>query len=212
MSSDVEVVTDGAEDTTFLSEMSDVVPLERETRVDIRGRAAPAKDSSVAHRRAAAVASLEGDGNQLTDTGIEPLDAWYVLEFKRSGVQNGVYRKLKQGRYEAQARLDLHRMTVERARKEIFEFIEECYQLGLRRVMIIHGKGESAAEREQSSILKGCADAWLRELDQVQGFHSAQPRHGGTGAVYVLLRKSEEKKRENREKFNKGRVPYDSTD
>ena len=60
-----------------------------------------------------------------------------------------------------------------------------------------------------SSILKGCTDYWLRELDTVQAFHSAQPRHGGTGAVYVLLRKSEEKKRENREAFMKGRVPYD---
>jgi hypothetical protein len=40
----------------------------------------------------------------------------------------------------------------------------------------------------------------------VQAFHSAQVQHGGTGAVYVLLRKSEEKKRENRERFLKGRV------
>ena len=53
-------------------------------------------------------------------------------------------------------------------------------------------------------------DRWLRELDVVQAFNSAQPQHGGTGAVYVLLRKSEEKKRENRERFSKGRVPYDA--
>jgi hypothetical protein len=43
----------------------------------------------------------------------------------------------------------------------------------------------------------------------VQAFHSAQPQHGGTGAVYVLLRKSEEKKQENRERFLRGRVPVD---
>jgi DNA-nicking Smr family endonuclease len=124
-------------------------------------------------------------------------------------VQNGVFRKLKQGRYEAEARLDLHRMTAAIARKEIFEFVEESSHLGLRSVLVIHGKGESKAEKERSSILKGCVDHWLRQLDIVQAFHSAQPRHGGTGAAYVLLRKSEEKKRENREKFAKGRVPYD---
>ena len=100
-------------------------------------------------------------------------------------------------------------MTAAIARREIFEFIEESHNLGLRSVLIIHGKGESKAERERSSVLKGCTDHWLRQLDIVQAFHSAQPRHGGTGAVYVLLRKSEEKKRENREKFMKGRVPYD---
>jgi len=34
--------------------------------------------------------------------------------------------------------------------------------------------------------------------------------HGGTGAVYVLLRKSVEKKRENRERFLKGRLAPDA--
>ncbi|PID54684.1 MAG: hypothetical protein CR978_02335 [Gammaproteobacteria bacterium] len=46
----------------------------------------------------------------------------------------------------------------------------------------------------------------MQELPAVMAFHSAQARHGGTGAVYVLLQKSEQKKRENRERFMKGRV------
>ncbi|MGB0189025.1 MAG: Smr/MutS family protein, partial [Aequoribacter sp.] len=40
-----------------------------------------------------------------------------------------------------------------------------------------------------------------RELDAVQAFHSAQPQHGGTGAVYILLRKNEIQKQVNRERF-----------
>jgi len=198
------------EESLFHDEMTDVVPLRREPRV----RVAPNKssrDSSLQARREGAVLDRNNDGNILTEDGlaITPLDPWYVLEFKRPGVQNGVFRKLRQGRYEADARLDMHRMTAAIARKELYEFIKESYRLGIRSVMVIHGKGESKAERERSSILKGCTDHWLRELDVVQAFHSAQPRHGGTGAVYVLLRKSEEKKRENREMFMKGRVPYD---
>tara|TARA_R110002110_G_scaffold91264_2_gene237649 strand:- start:275530 stop:276141 length:612 start_codon:yes stop_codon:yes gene_type:complete len=199
----------GDEEKLFRDEMSGVKPLNREPRVAVRGKTLPQRDSSLEVRRRAAVEGREVDRNILTDEGIAPLDPWYVLEFKRPGVQNGVYRKLRQGRYEAEARLDLHRMSVARARRELFEFLEESFQLGLRSIMIIHGKGESSAERERSSILKGCVDHWLRELAMVQAFHSAQPRHGGTGAVYVLLRKSEEKKRENRERFMKGRVPYD---
>ena len=198
------------EESMFQDEMSDVVPLKREPRAGVRGRVPSHRDSSLDHRRQAAVQGTERDRNILSEEGIEPLDHWFVLEFKRPGVQNGVFRKLKQGRYEAEARLDLHRMTAALARREIFEFVEESHQLGLRSVLVIHGKGDSAAERERSSILKGCTNHWLRELDIVQAFHSAQPRHGGTGAVYVLLRKSEEKKRENREKFTKGRVPYDT--
>lgn len=193
----------------FLTEMSDVVPLKREPRVGRKGRQDDGRDSSLEQRRRAAVEGKQVDRNILTEEGIEPLDPWMVLDYKRPGVQNGVFRKLKQGRYEAEARLDLHRMTVAVARRELFGFVEQAFELGLRSAIIIHGKGESKAEQERSSILKGCTDHWLRQLDVVQAFHSAQPRHGGTGAVYLLLKKSEEKKRENREKFMKGRVPYD---
>ncbi|CAA0110483.1 putative DNA endonuclease SmrA [Halioglobus japonicus] len=199
--------SDGDED--FSQAMSDVVRRKSEPRVVIRRKQHADRDASQEHRRRAAAMAPERERNNLTQTGILPLDAWYVLAFKRPGVQNGVFRKLKQGRYEAQSRLDLHRMTVEIARKEIFEFIDESYQYGLRSVLIIHGKGESKAEQARSSILKGCVDQWLRDLEHVLAFHSAQPRDGGTGAAYVLLRKSEEKKRENREKISKGRVPYD---
>ena len=100
-------------------------------------------------------------------------------------------------------------MTTSRARLEVFDFIEECHRLGVRSVLIIHGKGDSGQDPEQGSILKGCVDCWLRELPVVQAFHSARQRDGGTGAVYVLLRKSEKKKAENRERFAKGRVPPD---
>ena len=63
--------------------------------------------------------------------------------------------------------------------------------------------------QEQSAQLKGCVNHWLRELDPVQAFHSAQPHHGGTGAVYVLLRKSEAAKQATREQFSRGREPMD---
>lgn len=193
------------DDNAFLAEMADVTPLNREPRVSLRsGSGAHAKDRSLGERRQAAV-NAAVDSNPLTDTELEPLDPWYVLEYKRPGIQNGVYRKLKQGRYESEARLDLHRMRVERARKEVYEFLREAHQFGLRSVLLIHGKGESKAQQEASAILKAHVNHWLQELEMVQAFHSAQPRHGGTGAVYVLLKKSEEKKLENRERFTKGR-------
>ncbi|WP_116368742.1 DNA endonuclease SmrA [Parahaliea mediterranea] len=191
----------------FEQEMAGVKRLQQDERVARRGGGESAQ--ALAHRRHAAVTDSHVDPNTLSDREITPLDPWYVLEFKRPGVQNGVYRKLCQGRYEMEARLDLHRMTVAVARREIFDFIEQCYEYGLRSVLLVHGKGERKAELARSGVLKAYVDVWLRDLDTVQAFHSAQPRHGGTGAVYILLRKSEEKKRENRERFMKGRVPYE---
>ena len=74
---------DNDEENMFLEEMSGVVPLKREPRVASRGKAQADRDSSLAHRRQAAVQGKERDRNILTEEGIEPLDHWFVLEFKR---------------------------------------------------------------------------------------------------------------------------------
>ena len=97
-------------------------------------------------------------------------------------------------------------MTVAQARIEVWSFFREARRLGLRTLLITHGKGLGNTEQSGSGVLKGYVNHWLKDIDDVQAFHSALPQHGGTGAVYVLLRKSEEKKRENRERFLKGRV------
>lgn len=194
-------------DDDFLSEMGDVTPIRRDSRV--RLRRGSESDAAARLRREAAVTEQGRDPNPLADEGIKPLDPWYVLEFKRPGIQNGVYRKLKKGSYAAEARLDLHRMNVARARQEIFDFVNECHTLGLRSVLIVHGKGERSPNQDAVGVLKGFVDHWLRDLGPVQAFHSAPPALGGTGAVSVLLAKSEAKKRENRERFMRGRVPYE---
>jgi DNA-nicking Smr family endonuclease len=190
------------EEFLFQQEMTGVEPLQRSTRVKLKRNDASAE--SLRQRRTAAVAE-KGDRNPLSDEGVEALDPWYVLDYKRPGIQNGVFRKLKQGRYETEARLNLHRMSVKNARLEVFEFIEQAQALGLRTVLLIHGKGEnspgSGLERERASLIKGYVNHWLRQLSPVLAFHSARPQHGGTGAVYVLIRKGDDAKEANREKF-----------
>ena len=190
------------DDDLFASEMSGVTPLQSEPRE----RLVKTEAVDVSQRRQAAIQSGTRSDNHLSDDGVPPLDAWYVLEFKRPGIQNGVYRKLRLGHYDIEARLDLHRFTVAEARAEIWSFFKEARRLGLRTLLITHGKGFGNKEKSGSGVLKGYVNRWLRDVEDVQAFHSAQPQHGGTGSVYVLLRKSEDKKRENRERFMKGRV------
>lgn len=191
------------DDDLFAEEMAGVKPLGRDARVRLV-KERLSEDQQRGRRRAA-----EGEEkvvNPLVDEGIMPLDAWFVLEFKRPGIQNGVYRKLRLGHYQVDARLDLHRMVVKQAREEVFSFIDEAGRLGLRTLLIVHGKGQSKSQGDQTAVLKGYVNHWLQQLDPVQAFHSAQPQHGGTGAVYVLLKKSAEQKRENRLQYLKGRV------
>ena len=195
-----------SEKDLFLEEMSGVKPLQREPRERLVKQSV---EGDVERRREAATQPLKDKINPLLDEGVDPLDAWYVLDFKRPGIQHGVYKKLRMGRYDIEARLDLHRMTVKQARDEVKQFIDEASKLGLRTLLILHGKGQRKVEKEKTAVLKGYVNHWLQQLEMVQAFHSAQPVHGGTGAVYVLLRKNADKKRENRERFLKGRVPYD---
>lgn len=195
-----------SDDEFFQEEMLGVTPLKRDARERLLRKV---NEGDGEARRLAAEGEPEGLLNSLVDEGVEPLDAWYVLAFKRPGIQHGVYKKLRQGRYEIDARLDLHRLSVKQARMDVHSFIQDAMQYGLRTVLILHGKGQRKTEQEKTAVLKGYVQHWLQELEEVQAFHSAQPVHGGTGAVYVLLRKNLQKKRENRERFLKGRVPYD---
>ena len=189
------------DDNLFASEMGDVTPLKR----DPRERLIKTETVDASRRRQAATQMTARSDNFLSDDGVPPLDAWYVLDFKRPGIQNGVYRKLRLGQYETEARLDLHRYTVAEARRELWSFFKEARRLGLRALLITHGKGFGNKEKSGSGVLKGYVNRWLQDIDDVQAFHSAQPQHGGTGSVYVLLRKSDAKKKENRELYTKGR-------
>ena len=187
-------------DELFMKEMADVDPLKGYALKPIKNRPL-ISDIDFSERRNSATKNIVGGENFLVSEGIAPLDAFYILGFKREGIQNGVYRKLKQGRYDYDAKLDLHRMSVKQARKEIFVFVQEASVLGLRMLLLIHGKGRAISLENRKSILKGYTNAWLQQLPVVQAFHSAQNKDGGTGAVYILLRKSEENKRLNRARY-----------
>lgn len=194
MSSDSELFREA------LGELGDVKPLVRERKVALR------KDSdsglSKRARREAAIEETEAQLNPLTGEGVDPVDPWDPLEFKRDGVQNGVYRNLRLGKYRVDARLDLHRHTVEMARRAVLEFVRDCMEADVRCALITHGKGEG---RRQPAVLKSCVNAWLPHLREVLAFHSAQKQHGGLGATYVLLRKSERKRQDNLERHQRRR-------
>ena len=110
------------------------------------------------------------------------------LLFSRNGVQNSVMRKLRRGQYRVEAELDLHRLTAVQALHALQEFIFHSKRRHLRCIRIIHGKGLSS--KDQRPVLKGRVNQWLRQWDDVLAFCSARQCDGGSGATYVLLRKS----------------------
>jgi len=182
----------------FMSEMADVKPLTPHDKAEIQKTAV--ETPGHAARRMAAVRNKLLDTNFLSaDEHIEMLKSHDVLSYKKDGIQHGVFKKLRLGYYQIEARLDLHKKTVEEARREVFSFIRECNHYGLRTVIILHGKGDRNESRK--AVIKTYLNKWLPELAEVLAFHSAQKHHGGTGAVYVLLRKSDKEKQLNRERY-----------
>lgn len=179
----------------------DIKPLEQEKRVRLSRHE---KDlPGAAERRKAATEHTDTTADPLASEPVEMVDPLAHLSFKRAGVQNGVFRNLRLGKYTLDARLDLHGMTVEIARKNVHQFIKDCVLHDVRTALITHGKGVG---RDNPAVLKSCVAHWLPQMEEVLAFHTAQKQHGSYGATYVLLKKSDKKKQETREKASKRRL------
>lgn len=186
----------------FHEEMGDVAPLNKTAdRVDLKKTVEQIPGLAVRRRDAQQASPKNCDALSSEDhiVMVKPRD---VLSFKRDGVQHGVFKNLRLGKSLSDAVLDLHRLTVVQAQQQVFQFIQDCIKHDIRYALITHGRGEN---REKPALLKSCTNHWLQQLDGVLAFHSAQPQHGGTGSTYVLLRKSEKKSLENRERRQKGK-------
>lgn len=153
-----------------------------------------------AYRRKAAQRTLDDEGF-LPTIFIEPVAPDAILGYKRPGVQHGVFYKLRRGEYPVEALLDLHRLTVVQARREVYRFVRACLEDEVRCALIIHGKGGRGQVAEQCAVLKSCLARWLPMMTEVLAFHSAQKCHGGVGALYILLKKGALQKERNRRRF-----------
>lgn len=142
-------------------------------------RPKPKAKQARAARRAVLEASLEGPYS---------IDVAEEVVFVREGVSRLVFRRLKRGELALEAEIDLHGMRLAEARAALQEFIRECVARRLGAIRVVHGKGTRSGP--EGPILKPSVHHWLSLWDEVRAFVSAQPRHGGSGAVYVLLRRS----------------------
>ncbi|MBU1001665.1 MAG: Smr/MutS family protein [Proteobacteria bacterium] len=106
------------------------------------------------------------------------------------GLDPKIFNKLRAGAYANEAHLDLHGLNVDQALVATVDFIRKSYTLGKRHLTIVTGRGKNSPDGR--GILRDEVQTWLtREPLRrvVLAFVTAQPRDGGPGALYVLLRK-----------------------
>lgn len=97
--------------------------------------------------------------------------------------------RLRRGRLAIDATLDLHGHLYESAAREVTAFVTAAHRRGARMVLIVTGKGSRAGGE---GVLRQSLPRWLNApnlRDRVLAFSAAQPRHGGEGAFYVLLKR-----------------------
>ena len=106
------------------------------------------------------------------------------------------FDKLRRGRLQPEARLDLHGMTSERAYRALVAFILAAHATGLRLVLVITGKGRpgelDALAPQRHGVLRHSLPHWLSApllASKVLQVAPAHVRHGGAGAYYVYLRR-----------------------
>ena len=170
----------------FQSAVRGVKPLAHD-RAEV-GRPRTNKSQIATRRSNATTGTSETRVDGLSDQFVIDVAAEDELYWARDGVQEAQMRKLKAGQIPFDGSLDLHGMTVEKAREQLWDFLAEACKFEIRCVRVTHGK--SARRDGKRPLIKSHVNTWLRQHPQVLGFASCVPRHGGTGAVYVVLKRN----------------------
>lgn len=159
------------DDASFAGAMKDVEPLASRDK----NRPAAGRPS----RQPAAVQPARFDFPNPEDRGLG-----YA-----SGIQSSQLRRLRDGALRPQRRVDLHGLRADPARRQLLDELGAAIEAGERCVLVVHGKG---LRSEHEPVLRNALPEWLgdpRLEGRVLAFAPAQPRDGGRGACYVLMRR-----------------------
>jgi DNA-nicking Smr family endonuclease len=168
----------------FLDQLKDVRPMQQDDKI----RTTVAKNTLAQQlKRQALELNNTLANNYLSVEKVEPLDPYDHISFKQDGVQAGVFKNLRLGKYKVDYVLNLQQTKFEQARTLLFQHILDSHKNGHRTMLIRHGLGLKSLPF--AGFLKSYVAQWLRQMPEVIAFYTAQPKHGGNSAVYVLIKK-----------------------
>ncbi|MEO3427824.1 Smr/MutS family protein [Pelagibius sp. CAU 1746] len=154
----------------------------------LQDAAAPAAESPAGKpkRRAAATAPQPPAPAALSS---RPRPQQDLTHGSRADIDRRKAERLSRGKLPIEATLDLHGLRQAEAHRRLERFLAESQAAGKRCVLIVTGKG---LHKEEGGVLRANVPRWLNEAPnraKVLSFDYAQQKHGGTGALYVLLRR-----------------------
>jgi len=161
----------------FADATRDVRPIEDDDRVP---RISAKPKPKARHSRAARLTPIDESLNSRWHEA-----ASGEVEFHQRQISRRTLRGLRDCRFAIEAEIDLHGMSRTEAQSQLRDFILGCIERRIGCVRVIHGKG--ARSGPDGPVLKNSVRQWLTRWEEVLAYTSAQPKHGGTGAIYVLL-------------------------
>ena len=95
--------------------------------------------------------------------------------------------------------IDLHGFSLEDANKVIEKYIEDCFERGINKIIVITGKGlrskndKNPYVSKELSILKNSVPEYIKSkknlMKIIKEIKTADVKDGGQGAFYILLKK-----------------------
>ena len=107
-----------------------------------------------------------------------------------AGLDKRTAQRLKRGQLKLEARLDLHHLTQAEAQHALIHFTIESISQGKRTVIVITGKG--LKRTGEVGVLRTMVPRWLNQAplrEKIVAFCEAAPKDGGSGALYLRLKK-----------------------
>lgn len=84
-----------------------------------------------------------------------------------------------------QRQIDLHGFTASEAVKRADHFLQDSRRDGLRKVLIIHGKGKHS---KREPVLARAIRTYIQRSPHAGEFGEPTQDYGGSGAIWVILR------------------------
>ena len=128
--------------------------------------------------------SIPGQQPSKAKAPIQPADLRLA---ERAGIDKASAKRLTRGSFEIDDRIDLHGMTEAIAHRALLKFVSAAHFSSYRTLLIITGKGTAG-----QGVLRRKVPHWLKEpplADKVLAITEASPKDGGSGALYVRMRR-----------------------
>ena len=125
---------------------------------------------------------------------INPMELWLrrygVTDKDKAADEYAERTKMENREYlrtmKPEARIDLHGLTRDEAWNRLSSFVNDCVRRGLKKILIIHGKGNHS--HGSDPVLGAMVKTFIEQNKNLGSSGHPERSMGGTGATWVIIK------------------------